>query len=180
MKYETPDAVLIARSQQPIMRSNQNDKRSDLERLIYGLAFDDSDCWYWRGSHTNLGYGVIAAAGEKRAHRAAWVLWNGSIPEGMSVLHRCDVRCCVNPDHLFLGTHKDNMQDMTKKGRGKVPGLCGDSSPVRKLDARSVSMIRQEYGAGGISQSKLAKKFGVAQATINRILTRKAWRHENV
>lgn len=180
MTYETPDAVLIARSQQPVMRSNQNDKRSDLERLIHGLAFDATDCWYWRGSHTKLGYGVITAAGEKRAHRAAWVLWNGSIPKGMNVLHKCDVRCCVNPDHLFLGTHKDNMQDMTSKGRGKVPRLRGDASPVRRLGSHAVSLIRQEYEAGGVSQANLARKFGVAQATIHRIISRKAWGHENI
>lgn len=180
MKYQTPEAVLVAREEQPISRSNQNDKRSDLERIIYGLAFDTTDCWYWRGSHTNLGYGVVAAAGEKRAHRAAWVLWNGPIPKGMNVLHKCDVRCCVNPDHLFLGTHTDNMRDMTRKGRGKVPRLRGNASPVRKLHSQSVHEIRMKYQTGSFSQSQLAKEYNVAQATINRIINGKAWQHENV
>ena len=81
-------------------------------------------CWLWTGSktgpgpYTTGGYGTVYWRGEYLlAHRVMWELANGPIPEGMHVLHRCDVRNCVRPDHLFLGTHQDNMADMARKGR---------------------------------------------------------------
>lgn len=171
----TPEAVTLARKFWPIKRTNQNDKRTLEQRFFGALAFDASDCWYWRGSHTNLGYGVFKALGQVRAHRVAWVLMNGPIPKGMHVLHKCDVRCCVNPEHLFLGTHEDNMRDMVKKGRGKSPGLCGEQNPVSKLTSSQVQMIRDEYSAGGVTQHQLAQKYGVTQMTINRAVNFKTW-----
>lgn len=171
----TPETVVLARQFWPIKRSNQNDKRTDVQRFFSALAFDTSDCWYWRGSHTNLGYGMFNGFGELRAHRAAWVMMNGPIPKGMHVLHKCDVRCCVNPDHLFLGTHTDNMRDMVAKGRHKAPGLCGDANPRSKLRSDQIDEIRQKYASGNVTQAKLAKEYGVAQMTINRVVNFKAW-----
>lgn len=175
MMFDTPEAVQIGRAQCPVARSNQNDKRSVLERFMNGLVFDASDCWYWRGSHTNLGYGIFSALGENRSHRVAWRLWHGDIPKGMHVLHRCDVRCCVNPEHLFLGTHSDNMRDMVSKGRGKPPRLRGDHSPVRKLNSGQVSEIRDLYATGSLSQRQLADQYGVGQMTINRVIRKISW-----
>jgi hypothetical protein len=172
---ETPEAVVLGRVFSPVKKSNQNDKRSSIARFIEGLAFDTSDCWYWRGAHTKLGYGILAAKGEKRAHRVAWVLWNGPIPDGMHVLHHCDVRCCVNPEHLFLGTHTENMRDMTRKKRGKQPALSGECSPVRKLHQSHVNAIRAEYAKGQITQSELAQKYFVSPMTINRVVNLKTW-----
>lgn len=83
-------------------------------------------CWKWAGSTVNGGYGMINAgrgAGNILAHRASYAIHVGEIPDGMLVLHRCDNPSCVNPKHLFLGDHNDNMKDMARKGRGKTPKL---------------------------------------------------------
>ena len=78
----------------------------------------NSGCWLWTASVDRVGYGHIWLDGKlKQSHRFMWELFNGSIPHGMKILHKCDVRSCVNPNHLFLGTQKENMQDCKKKGR---------------------------------------------------------------
>ena len=78
-------------------------------------------CWLWEGMLSWGGYGLLKVSGRKRrAHRISWELHNGPIPPGLLVLHKCDVRHCVRPDHLFLGTDLDNVVDMHIKGRGKA------------------------------------------------------------
>ena len=91
-----------------------DDPRRFWDRVCIGDA-----CWEWHGGVRNAqGYGGFNWNGKKQmAHRVAWQLWVGPIPEGMSVLHRCDNRLCVRPDHLFLGTHLDNMRDAVAKQR---------------------------------------------------------------
>lgn len=77
-------------------------------------------CWLWTGATNEHGYGKLSANGSWRlAHRVSWNLSNGEIPDNLQVLHRCDTPACVNPAHLFLGTHADNMRDMKQKGRWK-------------------------------------------------------------
>ena len=91
------------------------------ERLKNRHVIDsDTDCWNWSGNTSGNGYGRIRHKGRYIcAHRASYIVRIGEIPDGLLVLHKCDNRGCVNPDHLFLGTHKDNMQDMLSKGRGR-------------------------------------------------------------
>ena len=87
------------------------------ERIMNRLIQDPSGCWIWMG-FTHKGYGKIGVEGKnKRVHRVMWELTNGPIPKGIFVLHKCDITECANPDHLFLGTHTDNMKDMINKGR---------------------------------------------------------------
>lgn len=79
-------------------------------------------CWLWSANLTRWGYGTISVNGQKKpAHRVAWLLYKHSIPDGLWVLHSCDVPSCVNPAHLFIGTHADNMRDMNRKGSLPLP-----------------------------------------------------------
>ena len=110
-------------------------KNGTLEpKLIYGddakrfhlgyIPIPETGCWLWERATTHNGYGQISIGGKIMiAHRYSWELHGGHIPDGLCVLHKCDVRCCVNPDHLWLGTQKDNSQDALKKGRLKLEGL---------------------------------------------------------
>ena len=82
----------------------------------------DDGCWSWRKVPLNTGYATVYA-GKKNiltAHRVSWMIHKGEIPKGMQVLHKCDNRICTNPEHLFLGTQKDNVDDMIKKGRYNI------------------------------------------------------------
>lgn len=132
-----------------------------------------SGCWIWTAYVNACGYGIIGV--RKRvnilAHRASWMLFRGEIPEGQNVLHRCDIPCCVNPDHLFLGTQVDNILDMMVKRRDRHP--WGESSGQAKLTEAQVREIRQMAG----SQKKLASLFGVSAGLIGHIRRRVAWAH---
>jgi len=120
-----------------------------------------NDCWYWSGQRNNRGYGRIKDLGkQKRAHRTSWEIHHGQISDGLEVCHKCDNPSCVNPDHLFLGTHKDNMQDAFRKGRLKQVFTV-------KLTPDDVRFIRQNYVRG--SGKILAAQFGVRGNTVTRI-----------
>lgn len=87
-------------------------------RIMNRVWHGATDCWHWCGVRNTFGYGRMTYQGRSQvAHRLAWIAWNGPIPEGMYVLHRCDNRACVNPDHLWLGTYSDNLRDCWAKGR---------------------------------------------------------------
>src|SRR5262245_839701 len=116
-------------------------------------------CWLWRGSVFQHGYGRRKISGVTwQAHRLAWALRNGSIPDGLWVLHRCDVPLCVNPAHLFLGTVLDNNRDALRKGRAAV----GERAPAAKLTAEDVQRIRREYAEGDGGTRTLAARYGVS------------------
>lgn len=136
------------------------------------------NCWLWTIDIGTGGYGHVTINSKRiSAHRFSWEFHNGPIPEGLWVLHKCDVRNCVNPDHLWLGTRMDNIQDAVKKGRNR--GCRGEKNWRAKLTKFKVLKIRAlnkpyKHGFGRIC---LARKFGVAPSTIWAILKRKNWDH---
>lgn len=140
------------------------------ERMAHRTEKSDG-CWLWIG-YLAGGYGRLKVNGRLvAAHRIAWELAYGPIPDGLCVCHRCDNRACVRPDHLFLGTNADNMQDMANKGRH---GECrGDLNGRAKLTLEQVSFVRANPD---ITQAELAGRFGVNQTTISRIRRGEGWR----
>lgn len=130
----------------------------------------DTGCWLWTAS-TRGGYGAINVDGSKLAHRLSWELHVGPIPEGLHVLHRCDTPSCVNPDHLMLGTHQDNMTDKMQKGRHvSVKGSAQGTSKLTEEQALEI------YHAEGL-QREIAEQYGVAQSRVSAIKLKKIWRH---
>lgn len=136
----------------------------------------NSGCWIWLNAVSEKnGYGVLNLAGKTaRAHRISYEIHRGiKVPRHIDVCHTCDIRCCVNPDHLFLGTRKENMRDCANKGRVVMPGLYGEACPASILTERDVLAIR----ASSLSQRELGRRFGVDKGTIAHIVHRKTWRH---
>lgn len=158
-----------------------NTGRALAHRLWSKVVRGEGDgCWLWKGAVDDNGYGVLSVgAGElDRAHRVAWRLTNGEIPDGEFVCHDCpggDNPGCCRPSHLYLGTQFDNMQDAAAKGRIRLPGLHGERHPQARLTEASVADIRARYTGKRREQSKLAREFGVTQATIHRVVKNKGW-----
>lgn len=136
-------------------------------------------CWVWtstlKGTYGSFRRAKTRGAME-RAHRVAWEMTYGPIPDGLWVLHRCDNRLCVRPDHLFLGSRQDNMDDMHAKGRG-VP-LRGERNGCSKLTEIEVREIRRLLGMPDRpSYREMARRFGVSRPVIQAIHQGRAWRH---
>ena len=122
------------------------------------------ECWEWKASIRGHGYGQFKKNGKQiKAHRLAYELCNGDIPDRMCVLHRCDNRLCVNPAHLFLGTQLENIEDMLNKKRQKGP---------RKLTEMQVLAIRADKRGKRV----IAKELGVYPSTIGRARNGKTWK----
>src|SRR5580765_6828583 len=155
------------------MPSNRN---IPIEQRFWSKVDTSGECWEWIASRYPNGYGQIARSRTSAklrvtyAHRISWELHYGPIPEGMSVLHRCDNRACVNPAHLFLGTQLDNMRDMIAKGRG----LQGEQHPMAKVDADDVRNIRTLVTAGA-TKASVARQYGITRAAVRRICARHTW-----
>jgi len=136
-------------------------------------------CWFWTGARTAKGYGLLKP--NLYAHRLAYEFAYGPIPKGKCVLHHCDCRHCVNPEHLWIGTKGDNNRDMIAKGRyrGGTNGYHGEAHTNSKLTSQQVQEMRQSYrfGSRGYGTYALARKYGVSQHLIYLIVTHKSWRH---
>lgn len=130
-------------------------------------------CWTWKGGVLSDGYGAFWMDGmNRRAHRIAFEIYHGPIPEDTCVLHTCDNRLCVNPDHLFLGTRADNIKDATKKGRQQK----GETHYNAKLTETDVRMICTLYNRDKWSHKDIAERFGVHPVTISDIINGRTWR----
>lgn len=135
-----------------------------------------SGCHIWMGGVNDQGYGLIRhGLRHKRAHRVAWEMANGPIPEGMVILHSCDVPSCVNPHHLTAGTQADNLKDMHAKSRGKTPDVRGERQGSAKITAEDVRQIRLLHGA--LRTDDIAAMFNIHPSNVRLIAARKAWRH---
>lgn len=128
----------------------------------------ESGCWIWTGHMSATGYGQIKESyATKAAHRVSWELKNGPIADGLFVCHRCDVRCCVNPDHLFLGTCKDNVQDMHKKGRGA--DRAGIKHPRATVTDETISEIKR-LSADGVMGKDIAARFDLSRGYVSQLI----------
>lgn len=131
-------------------------------------------CVEWIGSSDRRGYGQIRINGTSmKAHRVSWAATNGPIPDGALVLHRCDNPACINPDHLFLGDHKANVDDMDAKGRRVNAQHKGSRCPGSKLSEANIPAIRADRR----TQHEIAKSYGISQSVVSKIKLHQAWAH---
>lgn len=129
-------------------------------------------CWMWSGAKERWGYGRFYIGNRSEgAHRASWMLHRGAIPNGLIVCHRCDTPACVNPDHLFCGTHADNNSDRSLKLRSHAP--FGKGGRKRKLTVEQVEVIRSDNR----SCAELARLFGIHPNTVSKIRLNRTWKH---
>jgi hypothetical protein len=131
-----------------------------------------SGCWIWTGSYAGDGrneYGVTPA--RERAHRVSWLIHRGPIPKGLCVCHKCDTPLCVNPDHLFLGTHGDNARDRARKGRNRDQN--GVLHSMAKLSDQDILAIRSDRR----TRKVIAGQYRIHPVHVWRIKTKRRWRH---
>lgn len=147
-------------------------KNTELSFLSRIDRRDEDGCWIWSGCKNQHGYGLISFNNRQlSAHRLSYQLFIGEIPKGMYILHKCDNPSCVNPNHLFLGTQKDNMQDMVNKGRSGV----GQKRGCPKLTWDQVRTIRGESKTGKLYKI-IAEEYGVDPSLISQIMLNKIWK----
>lgn len=136
---------------------------------------NESECWEWIAAKDSDGYGLFYPKTNPNgigAHRFSWILHNGSIPKGMGVLHKCDNRKCVNPNHLFLGTQQVNVWDMMEKGRQAIRvGAKNGRTILSENDVREIRSMRLE----GMTYKEIAKAKDVSEGCVNHVLNERHW-----
>jgi DNA invertase Pin-like site-specific DNA recombinase len=134
-------------------------------------------CWIWVGKTTGE-YGRTFYNGKRMlAHRASYTIFNGGIPEGLVVRHKCDNPLCVNPEHLELGTQRDNVQDMYSRGRHGNTSQPGSNNAMSKVNEESVKDMRSRFLSGTSTTQELSVEFSISSANVTRILSGNTWRH---
>lgn len=150
--------------------------KHELDSSFWSKVDKSGDCWLWTGYRMPSGYGRHTINGkEYLTHRLALEWRIGSrIPPGLCACHRCDVPSCVNPDHLWVGTRRENMIDRTSKGRQAK----GETSGASKLSTSAAYAIRAAAAKGGYgTQSALARQYGVSRQAVSQLLRGATWRH---
>lgn len=149
-------------------------RRTSLEDRLWRKVDKSGEHWIWTGNVGSHGYGQLARGSRSEglitAHRAAWEVTYGPIPDGLFILHRCDIRACCKPDHLFLGTAKTNSLDMVHKGRCVT--YRGVQHVQHKLTDDQVREIRRRVAAGE-KQTRIAAEFGVSGQFVGQLAQRK-------
>lgn len=142
--------------------------------FVQKIKYQTTGCWEWTAALSDNGYGKLGLndGSNYYAHRVAYELFFGEVPEDKIVCHHCDNRKCVRPDHLFLGTQQDNMDDMIEKGRA----AHGDRHPMAKLSMEKAKQIRLLYSHGAITLEELGAMFSVSRRSIANIIHNRIWK----
>lgn len=161
-------------------------------RHFWSKVDTSGDCWTWQRYRCRKGYGIVRIEGQlQKAHRVAWMMTRGPIPDGMQICHHCDNPPCVRPDHLFLGSQSDNSKDMGSKGRHwlqKQPERSlfvrqptikprGTQNRHAKLTDEQVREIRKVHTEKRVSRRQIARMFNVSETTVRRVVNRELWKH---
>lgn len=157
----------------------------------YVLVSEDG-CWLWQRSKDSKGYGAVYVPHRMSAHRASYELTFGPVPKGKSVCHTCDNPACINPDHLWLGSHAENMADMKAKGRSSKPPVHtgdkhwrskypekvakGEAVTNAKMTNEKVIKLRLDYVAG-VPKQELVSRYGCTQSSISDYIGGRSWKH---
>jgi hypothetical protein len=150
-------------------------RRIPFEDRFFNRVEKTDSCWLWTGSRNELGYGMVwdrtKKWGKKRATHVSWEIHFGAIPKGQVVCHKCDNPPCVRPDHLFLGTQKENLQDMARKRRSTI----GERNPGAKVTEEIVRAIRQQPSS--LYDREVAQMFHISRKQVGNIRRRHSWKH---
>jgi len=173
---DTPDRIRLNRRHiVNTLPHYAHKSKPSLSERFWSKVDKSGECWVWTATCYRNGYGQFGPEHGKGvlAHRFAWELIYGAIPNGLLVCHHCDNPACVRPDHLFLGTQSDNMKDCAAKGRSS---LQNPAKHHRKLTEIQVQEIRQ-LSMQGVSKYRLARRYHVTETTIGQIVSGRTWTH---
>lgn len=146
----------------------------NVKKRFWSKVEKTNGCWLWKSGKTKDGYGRVSYLGRNYlAHRFAWMLVKGEMPPAL-LLHKCDNPPCVNPEHLFEGNMKDNVQDCIAKGRFPFLGK-GSSHPRAKLSDQQVEEIRERYEKEDVTHRQLAKQYGVNHSSVGKAIRKETY-----
>lgn len=170
-----PNKFMNAGQHYRFVHGHQQRNRPSMETLFWAkvaITADIDKCWEWQASFLQQ-YGSFKVNRKTRAaHKVAWELTYGEIPNGLWVLHTCDNAKCVNPNHLYLGTSADNVRDRVERGRGAK----GEGQASHKLTYVAVADIRRKHALEGVAIRALAREYNVSQKAIQCVVRGQSWK----